>query len=137
MTTTETPNDARQYAAGIAHELQTWEAAADGDPDALAKLADERDSDRADEAADVTEYINGMALAVTVWRTEPDADGPDAGGRDTRVEILRTYGGPSCVIEWDSRYPAAFEIVTHWGGSSWRMTVHAPTLGDQLAEVYQ
>lgn len=126
MTTTETPNDARHYAAGIARELAQWEAAADGDPDALAALADDRAD--ADEPATVAEYLNTYALDVEVLR--------DENRERVLVEIVRTYGGPSCRIEWDSRYPAAFEIVTHWGGDAWRMTVHAPTLGDQLAEIY-
>lgn len=129
MTTTETPNEARQYAVGIAHELRTWEAAAAGDPDAIAEIADEREHSGADDAPTVAEYVNACALAVETWRGDLDASA-------IRAEILRTYGGPSCVIEWDSRYPAAFEIVTHWGGSAWRTTVHAPTLGAQLEEVY-
>lgn len=131
MATTETPNEARQYAAGIAHELRTWEAAADGDPAAHDDVTEDI-GETDDRNVTISDYLDGIALAVTVWRTDPDAD-----GADVRVEILRTYGGPSCRIEWDSRYPAAFEIVTHWGGSAWHMTVHAPTLGDQLAEVYQ
>ena len=140
MTDTETRNDARQYAVSIAEEIRQWEQAANGDPDALDAIAGDLDPDRINielgELPHGDTYIESVALAVTVWRTDPDADGPDAGGRDTRIEILRTYGGPSCVIEWDSRYPAAFDVVTHWGGSAWRMTVHAPTLGDALAEVY-
>jgi hypothetical protein len=118
---------AQEYAATIAEELRMWDDAASGDPDAIAGIAEEREHIDADDMPHAAEYINLYALEVITWR---------GGDSAVRVEILRTYGGPSCRIEWDNRYPATFDIVTHWGGSSSHVTVNAPTLGSQLEEVY-
>lgn len=130
MTDTRTPTEAERYARLIADELRTWERAANGSPADLATLADEREHSGADDAPTVAEYVNACALAVETWRGELDASA-------IRVEILRTYGGPSCRIDWDSRYPATFAVWVGFGGESATVEVCAPTLGDQLQECYQ
>ncbi len=129
MTQTLDQTEAERYTRSVAEELRTWDNAASGDPDAIAEITNEREHIDADDAPHVAEYVNLYALEVKTWRGELDAS-------ELRVEILRTYGGPSCRIEWDNRYPATFDIVTHWGSSSSHVTVNAPTLGDQLEEVY-
>lgn len=129
MTDTSTRTEADRYARSIADELRTWERAAAGDPDAIAVLGEVREHTGADDAPTVAEYVNACALAVETWRGERDASA-------VRVEILRTYGGPSCRIEWDSRYPALFAVSVVWGGESAAVEVYARTLGNQLEEVY-
>lgn len=136
MTDTDTRNAAAEYAASIAEEMRTWERAATGDPDAMDALADDMAGIVDIELGGVPhgdDYIQAVALAVTVWRTEPDTDGM----RETRIEILRTYGGPSCRIEWDSRQPARFTVFAAWGSDYATADVYAPTLGASLEDVYQ
>lgn len=137
MTDTGTRNAAAEYAASIAEELRTWERAATGDDDALDAIAGDLDPDRINielgELPHGDTYVESVALDVTVWRTEPDTYGM----RETRIEILRTYGGPYCRIEWDSRQPARFTVWAAWGSDFDTADVYAPTLGASLEDVYQ
>lgn len=104
------------------------------DPDTLAECVDAQkeldmewpDDDGADIVAD---YINNTCLEMGVWRKVGDSDGA------TRLEILRTCGGPRCDILRDSDDGSIIEIRVHCGSESHTLRVNAGTLADYLDEM--
>jgi hypothetical protein len=79
-----------------------------------------------DDADIVGDYLNGTCLDVDIWRKVGDSDGA------TRIEILRTCGGPRCDILRDSDDGSIVEIRVHCGSDSHTLRVNAGTLADYL-----
>jgi hypothetical protein len=139
-------NDAKDYALLIKAEivaldslLENWvdivniseedreESATNGADDirdALATLDMEWPDD--DGADIVGDYLNNTCLDVGIWRKVGDSDGA------TRIEILRTCGGPRCDILRDSDDGSIIEIRVHCGSDSHTLRVNAGTLADYL-----
>lgn len=136
---------AAEYAAIIAEEIRALETALDGpsrsfDPND-ATQDDEQDTDyRA--ALDVLEYAhdidptdilttyeNETVLELIYWH---------GSNHTTRTEWLRTYGGPTCRIFFESdSYDAQIES-TGDDNNTARVSVYVPTLAsmvDELAEM--
>jgi hypothetical protein len=122
--------NAREYAAAIAAEVLLWAVALDGD-------GDERDAARAEVLADMapredelwwTDYLDLVALDVTHFL--------DKNGGNHIVEVLRTYGGPTCRIVRDSRDGDGWVTVeAAWGSDEvGRVTVYARGLAHTLDE---
>jgi hypothetical protein len=150
MSTTTENNTAYEYAQQIKGEIvaveclaDNWGAIAGQDPDdvepelradivkALAELGEEWPDD--DGADIVSEYLNNTCLDLTVLKAVN-------GDRDaTRVEILRTCGGPRCDITRDSNDGTVVEISVHDGQFHSVVRVNVPTLAaglDDLAGEY-
>jgi hypothetical protein len=100
-----------------------------GHADSISALADVLADLAPDESPHVGHYLNGIALEVKTWRGEHT-------DTDVIVEILRTYGGPTCRIQWDSRYPAMLAVTAGWGGDAAAREVYAPVFGEQLMEFF-
>lgn len=133
---------AAEYAAIIAEEIRALETALDGPNDSYdpenPSEDDERDADyRA--ALDVLEYahdidrdeilfdyLNGTVLEVVTWRGSNDA---------TRTEWLRTYGGPTCRIYFESDHSDAEIVSTGDDNNVARNYVYCPTLAEQVNEL--
>ena len=81
-----------------------------------------------DESADIVgDYLNNTCLDVEVWRkVGVMSDGV------TRLEILRTCGGPRCDILRDSADGSIVEVRVYSGSDSHTLRVHAATLADYL-----
>ena len=149
MTTTET-NQAYEYAQLIKREIIALETLLDNfgevagvepediDPDILAEVTEalaelgleELDSDGADIVGD---YLNNSCLEMNILKVvSGDSDA-------TRVEILRTCGGPRCDITRDSNDGTVVEISVHDGQFHSVVRVNVPTLAaglDDLAGAY-
>jgi hypothetical protein len=134
MSNTETA--AERYAATIAAELREWRAAiTDPDGEEYATITREITPDDGDgEPLTWADYINAVALDVEVMRPIRDGDGRDR----LRIEILRTYGGPGCVIVADDRYSEEWVYVEAYsaGDPDTEESVYCPELCEWLAEVY-
>jgi hypothetical protein len=52
----------------------------------------------------------------------------------TGVEVLLTYGGPSCRLIWNGNFSGWFELLTTWGGDTDRRNVNLPELTDIINE---
>jgi hypothetical protein len=92
--------------------------------DALAAL--ELEWPEYDDADIVGDYLNGTCLSLDIWRKVGDSDGA------TRIEILRTCGGPRCDILRDSDDGSIVEIRVYCGSDSHTLRVNAGTLADYL-----
>lgn len=155
MTTTET-NSAYDYAQIIRGEiiavetlLDNWGYVAgvepeDIDPDILAEVntaLKELGLDNMpllpvlyDDGADImADYLNNSCLEMNILKVvSGDSDA-------TRVEILRTCGGPRCDITRDSNDGTVVEISVHDGQYHSVVRVNVPTLAaglDDLAGCY-
>lgn len=132
---------AQEYAAIIAEETRALETALDGpsrsfDPDD-ATADDEQDTEyRA--ALDVLEYahdiehsdilgiyMNETLLEVITWQGSNNA---------TRTEWLRTYGGPTCRIYFESDDYAQIES-TGDDNNTARVSVYVPTLANMVNDI--
>lgn len=83
-----------------------------------------------DDGADIVgDYLNGTCLDITVWRKVGDTHGA------TRLEILRTCGGPRCDILRDSDDGSIVEVRVYSGSDSHTLRVNAATLADYLDEM--
>ncbi|CAB4156069.1 hypothetical protein UFOVP668_33 [uncultured Caudovirales phage] len=84
-----------------------------------------------DDGADIVgDYLNGTCLDITVWRkVGVMSDGV------TRLEILRTCGGPRCDILRDSEDGSIVEVRVYSGSDSHTLRVNAATLADYLDEM--
>jgi hypothetical protein len=100
---------------------------ADDIRDALATLELEWPDD--DGADIVGDYLNNTCLDMGIWRKVGDSDGA------TRIEILRTCGGPRCDILRDSDDGSIVEIRVYSGSDSHTLRVNAGTLADYLDEM--
>jgi len=140
--------DTRTYSQGIAGEVLAVETLLEGRPkyfdpaahrqagdeqtryrDALNELQLPYDYDPADTLAD---YLNNVALDVTWLSTNSSRNDY----RKTRVEILRTCGGPRCEIIRDSLDGQIIEINTYDAGQPVdSIRVWAPILAEQLDDL--
>jgi len=83
-----------------------------------------------DDGADIGhDYLNGSCLDIGIWRKVGERDGA------TRIEILRTCGGPRCYILRDSEDGSIVEIRVYSGSDSHTLRVNAETLADYLDEM--
>lgn len=142
MTTTHT-NSAQTYSETIADELHALEIILAGTPygyyddrpdydddDAAAYRAAlatlEINYEQADDALHI--YLNETALEVSFLREHRNDR--------TRIEILRTCGGPRCEITRDTHYDGEQITVTTWDHpNTATIRVWAPTLAAQLDEI--
>ena len=84
-----------------------------------------------DDGADIVgDYLNNTCLDIEVWRkVGVMSDGV------TRLEILRTCGGPRCDILRDSEDGSIVEVRVYSGSDSHTLRVNAATLADYLDEM--
>lgn len=82
-----------------------------------------------DGADIVGDYLNNTCLDISIWRKVGESDG------ETRLEILRTCGGPRCDILRDSDDGSIVEIRVYSGSDSFTLRVNAGTLADYLDEM--
>lgn len=142
-------NDAKDYALLIKQEiialdtlLENWadivnisnedieELATNGGDDIRESLETLDMSWPDDDGADIVgDYLNNTCLDVEVWRKVGDSDGA------TRLEILRTCGGPRCDILRDSDDGSIVEVRVYSGSDSHTLRVNAATLADYLDEM--
>lgn len=82
-----------------------------------------------DDGADIVgTYLNESCLGVDVWRKV-------TGGESTKIEILRTCGGPRCDILRDSDDSSFVEVRVFCGSDSETLRVNVSTLADYLDEL--
>lgn len=139
-------NSARDYALLIKKEivaldtiLECWADIAGISNDEIEELAEDTLSDvRAalaalelewpdDDGADIVgDYLDSTCLDIGIWRKVGDTNGA------TRLEILRTCGGPRCDILRDSDDGSIVEIRVHCGSDSHTLRVNAGMVADYL-----
>jgi hypothetical protein len=137
MNTTKT-NQAYEYALLIKRELQALETVADSWHSIVTEWDDMTNEDQAElgealtelewerptdsDMNPIAEYLNNvldlMVLRGTMQRT--------------RVEILRTCGGPRCDITRDNNDGTVVEISVHDGSDHSVIRVNLPTVADYL-----
>lgn len=118
---------AAAYAASIAEEVRLLDAALGGDVEACAAFPCGDDSD-GDDPDTLANYLNGFTLEVVTYHGTNE---------ETIVEVLRTYGGPSCRIVRDSRDGDTVAVRVTWWADASTVTVYAPNVAgalDVLAE---
>ena len=134
---TTTTNTARDYCRGIARELDALEfiltTAGDLDPAtaediaaAYAELGQENTND--DYEAPFT-WLNESCLDLKVLRTDDR--------EQTRIEILRTCGGPHCEITRDSNDGQIIAVTTYDGSDQATIRNQYPNLSTYLDEIAQ
>ena len=137
-------NDAKDYALLIKAEIVALDSLLYGWGD-IVEIAEQDRGEFDDVAADlavlemswpdddgadiVADYLNGSCLDVGVWRKAGERNGA------TRLEILRTCGGPRCDILRDSDDGSIVEIRVYSGSDSHTLRVNAETLADYLDEM--
>ena len=134
---TQTTNTARDYSRAIARELDALEfilttagnldpATAEDIAAAYAELGQENTSD--DYEAPLT-WLNESCLDLKVLRTDDR--------EQTRVEILRTCGGPHCEITRDSNDGQVIAVTTYDGTEQATIRNQYPNLSAYLDEIAQ
>ena len=134
---TTTTNTARDYCRGVARELDALEfilttagnldpATAEDIAAAYAELGQENPND--DYEAPLT-WLNESCLDLKVLRTDDR--------EQTRVEILRTCGGPHCEITRDSNDGQVIAITTYDGTEQATIRNQYPNLSAYLDEIAQ
>jgi hypothetical protein len=134
---TTTTNTARDYSRAIAQELDALEfiltTAGDLDPAtaediaaAYAELGQENTND--DYEAPLT-WLNESCLDLKVLRTDDR--------EQTRIEILRTCGGPHCEITRDSNDGQVIAVTTYDGTEQATIRNQYPNLSAYLDEIAQ
>jgi hypothetical protein len=120
-TTTET--DAQRYGREIAESLHNLDAASEaytgGDVDPF------------------TEWLALDVLEIVVYLAATD---PDPSSRRAIVEVLVTYGGPTCWVVRDCDRGENVEVRTSWGSDQDTRRVWVPTLAallDEFADTYR
>ena len=132
-----TTNTARDYCRGIARELDALEfilttagnldpATADDIAAAYAELEQENTND--DYEAPLT-WLNETCLDLKVLRTD--------NREQTRIEILRTCGGPRCEITRDSNDGQVIAVTTYDGSDQATIRNTYPNLSAYLDEIAQ
>jgi len=132
-----TTNTARDYCRGIARELDALEfilttagnldpATADDIAAAYAELEQENTND--DYEAPLT-WLNETCLDLKVLRTD--------NREQTRIEILRTCGGPRCEITRDSNDGQVIAVTTYDGSDQATIRNQYPNLSAYLDEIAQ
>jgi len=141
QTKDETVTTAAEYAAIIAEEIRALETALDGPGryyDA-ANPAEDDDTDTEYRAAlDVLEYAHDIdptdILATYENETVLELVYWHGSNGTTRTEWLRTYGGPTCRIYFESDNYA--EVVsTGDDNNTARVSVYVPTLASMVDEI--
>lgn len=148
---TTTTNTAYEYALIIRNELLALETllenkadidadlerVRDGDtpemdPDTLAECVAAQEELGIDEWNDDTDlisyYLNNLCLELTVLRASDD----DYRDTRTRVEILRTCGGPRCDITRDNNDGDAVEIRVYDGSDTSTIRVYVSNIANEL-----
>ena len=134
---TQTTNTARDYCRGIARELDALEfilttagnldpATAEDIAAAYAELGQENTND--DYEAPLT-WLNESCLDLKVLRTDDR--------EQTRVEILRTCGGPHCEITRDSNDGQVIAVTTYDGSDQATIRNQYTNLSAYLDEIAQ
>lgn len=134
---TTTTNTARDYSRAIARELDALEfilttagdldpATADDIAAAYAELEQENTND--DYEAPLT-WLNETCLDLKVLRTD--------NREQTRIEILRTCGGPHCEITRDSNDGQVIAVTTYDGSDQATIRNQYPNLSAYLDEIAQ
>ena len=117
-----------QDIAGVAeYDANLSESALDDVKESLIALELEWPDD--DGADIVGTYLNESCLDVDVWRKVSSND------NSSKVEILRTCGGPRCDILRDSEDGSAVEIRVYSGSESYTLRVSTNMLADYLDEL--
>ena len=135
---TTTTNTARDYCRNIGRELDALDvilthAGRDLDDIAAATYAEaisELETDPDLDACDiVAQYLNETALAMKILRTDDQ--------QQTRVEILRTCGGPHCEITRDSNDGQIVAVTTYDGHDQATIRNSYAALANYLDEIAQ
>ena len=134
---TTTTNTARDYSRAIAQELDALEfiltTAGDLDPataeDIAAAYADLGQENTNDDNEAPLIWLNESCLDLKVLRTDDR--------EQTRVEILRTCGGPHCEITRDSNDGQVIAITTYDGTEQATIRNQYPNLSTYLDEIAQ
>ena len=134
---TTTTNTARDYSRAIAQELDALEfiltTAGDLDPataeDIAAAYAELGQENTNDDYEAPLIWLNESCLDLKVLRTDDR--------EQTRVEILRTCGGPHCEITRDSNDGQVIAITTYDGTEQATIRNQYPNLSTYLDEIAQ
>jgi len=135
---TTTTNTARDYCRNIGRELDALDfilnkAGRDLDnetAETYAEAISELETDIDLDAYDiVNQYLNETALEIKILRTDDH--------QQTRVEILRTCGGPHCEITRDSNDGQIVAVTTYDGHDQATIRNSYPELANYLDEIAQ
>ena len=139
---------AREYCQNIGRELEALELILSTDIEALRLITTERTTydnetiEQYDEAVSeldadieldayqiVSQYLYETVLEITILRTDDR--------QQTRVEILRTCGGPRCDISRDSNDGQIISVTTYDGHDQATIRNSYPELSNYLDELAQ
>ncbi len=135
---TTTTNTARDYCRNIGRELDALnfilthagrdldDIAAATYTEAISELETDPDLDACDIVA---QYLNETALEMKILRTDDQ--------QQTRVEILRTCGGPHCEITRDSNDGYIVAVTTYDGHDQATIRNSYAALANYLDEIAQ
>ena len=134
---TETENSALIYCKNIAKELDALEnilsaetVRTDDDDELLAEAFAELEFENTGEPIDaVSQWLNETILNFTILRTDDK--------QTTRIEILRTCGGPPCEITRSNNDGDIIEVTTHDGTKQATIRNSYPMFADYLDECAQ
>ena len=134
---TQTTNTARDYCREISKELDALEfilATADNLDEAIAldvaaAYAELEQENTADDYEAPLTWINDTILDLKILRTDDR--------EQTRVELLRTCGGPHCEITRDSNDGQIIAVTTYDGSDQATVRNTYPNLSAYLDEIAQ
>ena len=134
---TATTNTARDYCREISKELDALEfilATADNLDEAIAldvaaAYAELEQENTADDYEAPLTWINNTIVDLKILRTDDR--------EQTRVEILRTCGGPHCEITRDSNDGQVIAVTTYDGSDQATIRNQYPNLSAYLDEIAQ
>jgi len=134
---TQTTNTARDYCREISKELDALEfilATADNLDEAIAldvaaAYAELEQENTADDYEAPLTWINNTIVDLKILRTDDR--------EQTRVEILRTCGGPHCEITRDSNDGQVIAVTTYDGSDQATIRNQYPNLSAYLDEIAQ
>ena len=123
--------NAEHYSRIIAGELYALDTIiSTTDPDEIASCLAELELDPDTDPSDaVAIWLNETALDLAIKHDTRGADYP------SRIEILRTAGGPHCEITRDTNDGAAFTVSTYSGSDTYHHRTHLDNLADYLDEL--
>jgi hypothetical protein len=134
---TTTTNTARDYSRAITRELDALEfiltTAGNLDPataeDIAAAYAELEQENTGDDYETPLTWLNQSCLDLKVLRTDDR--------EQTRIEILRTCGGPHCEITRDSNDGQIIAVTTYDGSNQATIRNQYPNLSAYLDEIAQ
>lgn len=134
---TETENSALIYCKNIAKELDALEnilsaetVRTDDDNELLTEAFAELEFENTGEPMDaISQWLNETILDFTILRTDDK--------QITRIEILRTCGGPHCEISRANNDSDIIEVTTHDGTEQATIRNTYPMLANYLDECAQ